>query len=60
MIAKQPDEKKQKDMLKKRDVYEMIKDHAADIFSKQFGVKRAPIHINYDQMTNNGDVISNV
>lgn len=34
MIAKIPDEKKQKEMLKRRDVYDQIKEHAADIFSK--------------------------
>ena len=48
MIAKLEGEKQQEDMLKRRELYEMIKDHAADLFSKQFGVKKTPAPLNYE------------
>lgn len=59
MITKTQDEKKQRDMAKRRDCYDQIREHAADLFSKQFGVKRAPLNINYEQMAQNNEFISN-
>lgn len=48
MISKTEGEKQQQDLLRKREVYEMIKEHAKELFGKQFGVKKAPVQLYYE------------